>query len=359
VLAAVPQRLHDARIATAVPPFEAVRRVQDKLASFATLQELGLPQPPGSVIGSAAELTAWRDFPIYLKTPIGTASAGVRRVDSVAQLTALPRTWAVAADTTGLLAQQPVSGALVMVQSVFDRGRLVAFHAAERLREGVRGGASHKQSLDLPAARVQFARLGQRLDWHGALSADVIVEPDGPVFIDINPRLVEPVNGLRSGVDLVATMLELACRQPVSTQSAGVAGVRTHQLLLAVLSAAARRTARADIAREVITACTRRGLYRASSEELTPRSWQDPSSLALIAITAATVLVRPASWTFFAGESVTAYALTPEAWTAIVDGAGTGVAAPRTGPHRTATATDSDNGVLQRDTTGAGATPRV
>ena len=33
-------------------------------------------------------------------------------------------------------------------------------------------------------------------------AADVIDGPAGPVFIDINPRLVEPVNALESGVEL-------------------------------------------------------------------------------------------------------------------------------------------------------------
>ena len=305
-------------MATAVPPFEALARVQDKLAAFATLRELGLPQPPGDVITSAAELGAWRNFPVYLKTPVGTACAGVRRLASAADLNGLPGAWAAAADATGLLAQQPAAGPLVMLQSVFDRGELVAFHAAERLREGARGGAGQKLSLDLPAARAHLGRLGQHLDWHGALSADVISTPDGPVFIDINPRLVEPVNARRAGVDLVAVLLELACGQPVSIQPGAAAGIRTHQLLLAVLGAAARRSARSDIARELLAAGTRRGSFRSSTEELTPRLWQDPPSLALLLVAAAAVLVRPASWTFFAGGSVTAYALTAQAWTEIL-----------------------------------------
>jgi hypothetical protein len=320
VLAAVPGRLRTAGVATAVPPFESLARVQDKLAAFATLRELGLPQPPSSVITSAAELAGWRNFPVYLKTPVGTASAGVRRLESAADLAELPGPWAAAADATGLLAQEPVSGPLVMLQSVFGHGELVAFHASERLREGARGGASQKQSLDLPAARAHLGQLGQHLDWHGALSADVILGPDGPVFIDINPRLVEPVNALRAGVDLVTPMLDIARRQPVTSQPPGTAGTRTHQLLLAVLGAAAGPTgpaARAAIASELLAACTRRGSYRGSTEELTPQAWRDPRSLVLLAVIAATVLTRPATWTFFAGGSVMSYALTLEAWDAI------------------------------------------
>ena len=72
------------------------------------------------------------------------------------------------------------------------------------------GGASHKLGLDLPEARTHMAALGAFLDWHGALSADVILGPDGPRFIDINPRLVEPLNALASGVDLTGALLEVA-----------------------------------------------------------------------------------------------------------------------------------------------------
>src|SRR2546423_15393691 len=88
-----------------------------------------------------------------------------------------------------------------MVQAVFAGGELMAFHACERAREGVAGGASHKRGRLLPRAREQMARLGAALTWHGALSADVIDGPEGPVFIDINPPLVEPANALASGVD--------------------------------------------------------------------------------------------------------------------------------------------------------------
>jgi biotin carboxylase len=55
-----------------------------------------------------------------------------------------------------------------------------------------------------------LARLVAALDWHGALSMDLIVADSGPVIIDVNPRLVEPANALAVGVDLVAAMLDVA-----------------------------------------------------------------------------------------------------------------------------------------------------
>jgi hypothetical protein len=200
-----------------------------------------------------------------------------------------------------------------MVQAVFARGELVAFHGCQRVREGAAGGASHKLGLDLPEAREHMARLGAALDWHGALSADVIIGPDGPRFIDINPRLVEPVNALASGVDLTGALVEVArsgsSRVP---QPTAARGARTHQLLLAVLGAA-HQGGRPDVARELVHAVLHRGEYRDSREELTPWRGDPLAPLPVMAIALAT-LIRPDAWRHFVGGSAGAYSLTPAAW---------------------------------------------
>ncbi len=192
VMALARERIDAAALATAVPSFAALAQVQDKVSAYRTLARAGLPQPPAVVAATAAELgdasgLAW---PVFVKTPIGTASAGVRRVGSREELRRLAaeyEQWGVFGPD-GVLVQQAVAGPLVMVQSVFARGELVACHACQRVREGAGGGASHKLGLDLPEARAQLARLGAALDWHGALSADVIGGEAGIQFIDINPR---------------------------------------------------------------------------------------------------------------------------------------------------------------------------
>ena len=187
--------------------------------------------------------------------------------------------------------QQPASGPLAMVQAVFAHGELVAFHACERVREGAAGGASHKLGLHLPRAREHMAALGATLDWHGALSADMILGPEGPQFIDVNPRLVEPVNALASGVDLVRALMEVATSGTSRPQPDGQAGARTHQLLLAVLGAA-QRGSRREVARELRDAALGRGSYRGSREELTPGR-RDPLGPLPVAVTALTTLIRP------------------------------------------------------------------
>jgi hypothetical protein len=329
VMSLARDRIEAAGLATAVPAFGALAQVQDKVSAFATLTRAGLPQPPAVVAATAAQLAELADaagladtgpgLPAYVKTPIGTASAGVRRVSSREELRRL------AADYErrglfgpgGVLVQQSVAGPLVMLQAIFARGELVAFHACERVREGASGGASHKLGRHLPQAREHMARLGAALDWHGALSADVILRPDGPrsqrvQFIDINPRLVEPGNALASGVDLAGALVEVARAGTSRPRPDGKPGARTPQLLLAVLGAA-RSGRRRDVARELRDAALGRGDYRGSAEELTPGRG-DPLAALPIAVTALATLVRPAAWRHFAGGSVSAYALTPAAW---------------------------------------------
>ena len=73
------ERIEAAGLATAVPDFGALAQVQDKVSAFATLTRVGLPQPAAVVAATAAELedAAELGLPAFVKTPIGTASAGV------------------------------------------------------------------------------------------------------------------------------------------------------------------------------------------------------------------------------------------------------------------------------------------
>jgi biotin carboxylase len=263
-------------------------------------------------------------LPVFVKTPIGTASTGVCQVTTTEQLRRLAAqhekdgTFAAG----GVLAQQPVTGPLAMVQSVFAHGELVAFHACQRVREGAGGGASHKRGIHLPAVRGHMKVLGGALGWHGALSADVILDPDsGPRFIDLNPRLIEPVNAYLSGVDLVGALLEIARTGTAAPQDIGRPGVQTHQLLLAILGAAQHSGKRRRIAQQLFAALARRDGYRAGAEELTPPR-HDPLAAVPIAIAAVTTLARPAAWRHFTSGSVGAYSLTPAAWSQITQSSG-------------------------------------
>jgi glutathione synthase/RimK-type ligase-like ATP-grasp enzyme len=313
-------RLESAGVRTAVPPFEAVRAVQDKVTASATLGALRIPQPRTAFLGTADELRAWSSFPVFVKIPIGTATAGVRRAGSAAEMGAVAAELETGGFFAGgtVIAQEPAEGPLVMAQSVFAQGKMVAAHASLRVREGAWGGASHKRSVDEPAAVTEHVEmLGRSLGWHGALSADAILTAAGPVFIDVNPRLVEPGNARRSGVDLTGAMLEVACGGAPAAQPVGRPGVSTHQLLLAILGAGADGRGRRGVVAEILAALAHAGSYRGSAEELTPVRGDPLAAVPVLAATLA-LLIRPALWRRLAGGAVADYALTPAGWQSLL-----------------------------------------
>ena len=303
------------RVATIVPPFASLARVQDKISAFRTLKAIGAPQPQTFVISSADDLRDVAIYPIFVKRPVSTASSGVRRATNAQELGAAAREFGLG--QSELIAQRQASGPLAMVQAVADRGRLVAHHACLRLREGVGGGASLKESIALPGLADMLARLVAALDWHGVLSMDLIVADGGPVIIDINPRLVEPANALAAGVDLVAAMLDVAGDAPAQERSSGGAGVRTRQTLLAILGAAEQHGARGAVVREAFDAIFARGDYAGSVEELTPVAGDPVAAVPVVAALVAS-LIHPPLWRKFHAGAVGPYAVTPEAWDEIL-----------------------------------------
>jgi hypothetical protein len=316
LLARDASRVHELGVALAVPPFASLLRVQDKVAQAATLHQLGLPCPPGSIARSRAELLAHALPPVFLKAPIGTASNGVRLVRDRDELLHA----AAELDLSGgVVVQAPVPGPLAMIQAVFDDGHLCAWHVNLREREGTSGGSSVKRSLSMPVVREHLELLGDALGWHGALSLDAILTPEGPRYIDINPRLVEPGNAWRAGVDLVDALLAVSLGEPVAMQAPGRSSVRTHQLLLAVLGAAQHTGRRSRVARELVNALAHRGPYAGSTEELTPVRGDPVGAVPVLAAALAT-MAHPGAWRLFTDGAVSAYALTPSAWKQIAGG---------------------------------------
>ncbi|BAM92535.1 hypothetical protein S58_65680 [Bradyrhizobium oligotrophicum S58] len=312
-------RLPHLNVATIVPPFDSLARVQDKIAAFHTLEAAGAPQPQTYLIAHADDLRGIDTYPVFLKRPVSTASSGVRRAGNVEELVAAAHEFGLG--RSELIAQVQVSGPLAMVQAVADRGRLVAHHACLRVREGVGGGAALKQSMVLPELAGMLARLVASLAWHGGLSMDVIIGDDGPVIIDVNPRLVEPANAFAAGVDLVAAMLEAATGVAAPERAAGMAGVRTRQTLLAILGAAQHSGSRTAVLREAVDAICALGDYAGSAEELTPIAG-DPRAAIPVLVALGATLISPSLWRKFHAGAVGPYAVTPEAWAEILAAAG-------------------------------------
>jgi biotin carboxylase len=290
------QRL-EGRVGFALPSFEAYRTAHSKAGFSRLLDRLNLPQPPTRIVTSAQALCDAIRFPSVVKTSVGTASRGiwfVRHADDLE--TALHDLDAGAAFADEVLVQDLIAGTTEKAQSVFSGGRLLGFHAYRQVAAGVGGGEAIKQSVSRPLVRGYLERIGAHLGWHGALSVDTIMPIDGtaPLLIDCNPRLVEPMNAYRAGLDLAGLLLRVSQGDTQGPLPESRDGVLTHLAMQALLGLASRGGTRGEIIRECGRLFTASGPYAGSSEELTPVSL-DWFSAVPLAMTAIFLLVSPKS----------------------------------------------------------------
>lgn len=313
------------RAGLAVADYDAYLALQDKASFSRLIESLGLPQPQTIVATNAADLAGWSAFPAYLKTAYGASSAGVWRVADEGELGALADRLAGAGrlgPDRPVVVQRAVVGDFLMVATVFDRGRPLAIHTARRLVAGAQGSSSAKISAVVPDVLDHVARLGAHLRWHGALALDAIVDEATrqPMYIDANPRLVEPANAALGGADLVELLVELSLGEspePVASRP----GARTHMLGTALLGVAQRGGSRRALLGEIAKAAIGVRAYRDSVEELFPLRMDPPAGLALgyiLALLFASpsgamdALTRSAASLSLTGESLAAIAALPK-----------------------------------------------
>jgi predicted ATP-grasp superfamily ATP-dependent carboligase len=288
LFARVQHRLQDG-IGLALPSFENYRIAHSKAGFSRLLDELGLPQPGTWIVRSAAELRDAIRFPAVVKTSVGTASRGIWFVRNETDLeNVVKELVANGAFADEVLVQEFVTGTIEKAQAVFCRGELVGFHAYRQIAAGAGGGEAIKQGVSRPQVRTFLATIGEKLAWHGALSVDYLLPDDGatPLFIDCNPRLVEPMNAYLAGVDLVGLLLRVSNGQTPAAVPEGRAAVRTHLAMQALLGSASRGGTRRDIFRECWRLLVGGGPYAGSIEELTPvrLDWLSAVPLAATAI---------------------------------------------------------------------------
>jgi hypothetical protein len=310
-------------IALAVADFQSFLQIQGKAALVDTLSRLSIPQPPSRVIRTREELESEIHFPFYLKGNYGTASTAVWRIQTVEELRSRSSELVSRHLLNGreeFVVQQAVQGALERIQAVFDHGKLAAIHGYRQVLGGLGGGDVVRLSISRPPVRRYVELLGEQLRWHGALSLDYILSEDGrtPLFIDANPRLVEPMNAAFSGVNLADTLVRVSTGEQIATAEATANNVRTHMLLLALLSAAARRRKRLDVFLEVLRAVAGRGLYTTSREELLP---VQGDFMCLIPLVYALIrlLVAPGSAAALSNGAIASYSFSPTAARQIAD----------------------------------------
>jgi predicted ATP-grasp superfamily ATP-dependent carboligase len=301
-------------VGLAVAEFPSFLAVQGKAAFTRTLTKLGIPQPESRIVHSETELLAQREFPFFLKLDYGTASTGTWRIENSEVLGCKLAEFRQRGlfDAGGdWVVQRPVAGPVERVQTVFDRGRLVGIHTYRQICEAVGAGDVVKRSIDSSRVHPYIARLGECLRWHGALSFDYILDPDTPRFIDANPRLVEPVNALLSGVNLADALVRISCGEAVEKLANSRPYVQSHMLLMGLLTAAQRRNSRIDVIRELARAFGRSAPYRQSREELLPLGI-DPPGIVPLGYVLARLLSNPLSSRVLSAGTVAGYSLSPE-----------------------------------------------
>ncbi|MEA2818553.1 MAG: hypothetical protein QOJ86_557 [Bradyrhizobium sp.] len=278
----------ETRVGLALPAFENYRTAHSKAGFSRLLDELRLPQPATRIVTSPSGLREAVRFPCVVKTAIGTASRGIWFVRDEAALTmALQELGAKDAFADEVLVQDLAAGATEKAQAIFSHGRLLGFHAYRQIAAGAGGGEAIKQSVRRPKLRADVATIGERLGWHGALSVDIIMQDQGShLFIDCNPRLVEPMSAYLAGLDLVDLLLRVSDGEMPSAAADSREGVQTHLAMQVLLGCAVRGGTRREIFRECIRVAARCGPYADSVEELTPvrRDWVGAVPLAITAL---------------------------------------------------------------------------
>jgi predicted ATP-grasp superfamily ATP-dependent carboligase len=306
-----------ASLGVAVASFDSFLQIQGKAALVRTLSRLGLPQPAWRVIRTREELESESRFPVHLKADYTTASKAVWRIDSAAALSAtIPelRSRGLLDGREEFVVQEHSEGALERVLAVFDRGTLAAVHGYRQLRAGPGGGDVAKLSVLRSGVNRHIQRLGGELRWHGALSMDYILRDKRhpPLFIDANPRLVEPMNGVLSGVNLADAVVRVSLGQTPVPRAPGPRDVRTHLLLMGLLTAASAGGRRRDVAAELFRAAAGRGIYAGSREELLP-ILTDLKSLIPLGYVLARLLFDAASSEALSAGSIASYSMSAEA----------------------------------------------
>ena len=298
------------RVPLALASAEAFARVQGKIAFAELLDELDVPQPTWRPIatgdaGATGDATP-PDLPLpfWVKADFGTAGRSTRRVHDAETFRRAMA--ALSASGARLMAQAEAPGTYGQVAGLFDQGRLVASHTTVQTGVGAGNSAAARLSVDFPLARTHLALVGERIGWHGPLTLDFMHVDGRPRYLECNPRMIEPGNAERAGVNFPALLMELSRgvsfdRPPL----VGAPGVRTRSRQALLLGAAER--------------CgTRRAVFEAlvrpapGIEVLTPVR-ADPPSIMPLAAVAARLLPNPRSVAAITADAVGAYSVEPAA----------------------------------------------
>ena len=302
-------------VRVALADFDAFLQVQGKVAFARLMERLSLPQPVTHIIRTRSELETMNCFPCYIKTDYSTAGQGVWRVRNrrerdqaafeLGQIGMLD-------GTHEIVVQEEAIGALCQVQAVFAHGHLLAYHCSQTRGESVGGGHAARMGVEHPQVREHLVALGQALDWHGPLALDYLFDDTAgrPTYIECNPRLVEPMNAMLSGVNLADLTVRVALGEVEDTTHlrSGHPGIRSHSLMAILLGVADHGGSRWKLLGTIGEDIRGRGVFARSREDLTPFR-KDPPSLIPLGVVCGQLLLNPHAAHHIATGAVNAYSL--------------------------------------------------
>lgn len=293
-------RVRDAvgeHVGLALPPFEAIDRMQDKAKFLGLLVELNLPHPETTIVTARSQLQKLWDYPCYLKLAHGTAGSTVIQVHNQQQM----QQAADRMDREGtlrehgeILVQQPARGSLSVIQAVFQHGRLVGSHCTRALVQGVGGAPVSRISVSDSSVVEDVRRMGELLQWHGPLFVEYFYDEatGGVQYLEANPRIGETLNATLCGVNLCEQVIRVSLDKPVEPARLGKTGVRTHQGMTRLLAAACQGGTRRRILGEIACNWASRDLYKNSQDELARPRDDWPSIFPFLGV-AAQLLLAP------------------------------------------------------------------
>ncbi len=303
VLLANGKSLLSSDLLLALSESETFREVVGKIAFAELADKLGLPVPKWEYVNDLESIHL--PYPYWLKADYGTAGRSVYKITSDADLKSLVKLHLL--DSESWMAQQDMVGQYGQVQAVFNCGKLLAVHSSIKVGSGAGGSAAARLSIDSEVTREHIEKLGHHLKWHGGLTLDFIFLNHHFYYIECNPRMVEPANAYKAGVNFPKLLIELAQNNDSQPDiSVGKPGVRTHSLLALIIGTAEKTQSRRKIWETI-----RLWLFKSDSDEvLTPIRKDFPSIIPLVVI-AIRLLLNPKSVKKLVEHTVGHYSVAP------------------------------------------------
>ncbi|SMF59267.1 Biotin carboxylase [Xaviernesmea oryzae] len=221
---------------------DAISRCQDKFEQRTRLKAAGLPTPSykyATTPGNAAEFAAAVGLPVIVKPVVGSGSMGVRLCSTLPEVRAQTSHLLQAADfatSPGVLVEEYIDGPELSIETM---GQAVIGITEKHLGpQPFFVEVGHDFPARLPARvrkqvtlAVATAIDALGLHW-GPAHSEVRLGPNGPVIIEINPRLagdfIPELVRLAYGIDLVEETIKLALGHPIdlAARAKRCAGIR-------------------------------------------------------------------------------------------------------------------------------------